>query len=100
MTSSPAKQSESTVTSSPIVKQQQQLSSSSVTLAAIDDDDMVYDPDEAVGQDHVIAVTGFFCKLCHKFYKNEDMARSVHCRSERHFDKYQVLPLAAAAANV
>ena len=71
-----------------------------MTLAATDDDDMVYDPDEAVGQDHVIAVTGFFCKLCHKFYKNEDMARSVHCRSERHFDKYQVLILAAAAADV
>ena len=52
--------------------------------------DMLYDPDVAVGQDYVIPVRGFFCKLCHKFYKNEELAKNAHCKSEKHFEKYQV----------
>jgi len=40
--------------------------------------------------DHVISVTGYFCKLCHKFYNNETMARITHCKSQAHFDKFLV----------
>ena len=43
-----------------------------------------------VGVEHVISVTGYFCKLCHKFYNNESMARITHCKSEAHFNKYLV----------
>lgn len=51
-------------------------------------DDLVYNPDIAIGVEHVISVTGYFCKLCHKFYNNETMARITHCKSQAHFDKY------------
>ena len=42
------------------------------------------------GQEHVISVTGYFCKLCHKFYNNEAMAKVNHCKTEVHFEKYKV----------
>jgi len=42
------------------------------------------------GVEHVISVTGYFCKLCHKFYNNETMARITHCKSQSHFNKYLV----------
>lgn len=51
-------------------------------------DDPVYNPDVAVGVEQVISVTGYFCKLCHKFYNNETMARITHCKTQTHFDKY------------
>jgi len=45
---------------------------------------------DVAGVEHVISVTGYFCKLCHKFYNNETMARITHCKSETHFNKYSV----------
>ncbi|XP_035683723.1 RNA-binding protein 20-like isoform X2 [Branchiostoma floridae] len=45
-----------------------------------------YDPDCAVGQEFVIPITGYFCKLCHKFYKNEASAIVGHCKSQLHYD--------------
>ena len=50
------------------------------------------DADDAAvaGVDQVISVTGYFCKLCHKFYNNEMMARITHCKTQAHFDKYLV----------
>lgn len=51
-------------------------------------DDPIYNPDIAVGVEQVISVTGYFCKLCHKFYNNETMARITHCKTQTHFDKY------------
>ena len=45
-----------------------------------------------VGVEQVISVTGYFCKLCHKFYNNETMARITHCKTQPHFDKYLVRP--------
>lgn len=50
---------------------------------------LVYDPDVAVGQEHVIIVTGYFCQLCRKFYNNETMAKVTHCKSEIHFEKFE-----------
>ncbi|XP_041370947.1 glutamic acid-rich protein-like [Gigantopelta aegis] len=48
-----------------------------------------YDADTAVGQNFVVSVTGFFCKLCHKFYNNETAAKVTHCKSQPHFDKWK-----------
>ncbi|XP_078685589.1 uncharacterized protein LOC144918582 isoform X4 [Branchiostoma floridae x Branchiostoma belcheri] len=45
-----------------------------------------YDPDCAVGQEFVIPITGYFCKLCHKFYKNEMSAIDGHCKSQLHYN--------------
>lgn len=43
-----------------------------------------------VGQNYIVAVTGFYCKLCSKFYNNEKAAKESHCQSRSHYDKYKV----------
>ena len=40
--------------------------------------------------DHVVPMTGYYCKVCHKFYHNEVMAKVTHCRSKPHSAKYEV----------
>ena len=55
------------------------------------DDDYVipdYDPNVSFGKNYVIPVSGYFCKLCHKFYSTETAAKSTHCRSKQHYDKF------------
>jgi hypothetical protein len=42
------------------------------------------------GQRYVVPVSGFFCKLCHKFYNNEAAAKVAHCQSETHFERLKV----------
>lgn len=46
-----------------------------------------HDPNVAVGQRYIVQVSGYFCKLCSKFYINESSARVSHCQSLAHFDK-------------
>ncbi|KAK7094605.1 zinc finger protein on ecdysone puffs-like [Littorina saxatilis] len=48
-----------------------------------------FDPEVAVGQTCVIPVSGFFCKLCNKFYNNETAAKDTHCKTEAHYAKYK-----------
>jgi hypothetical protein len=52
-------------------------------------DDLKFDPTSPIGQEYVATVTGFFCKLCAKFYQSEFAARVNHCQTKQHFDKYQ-----------
>ncbi|KAK3088456.1 hypothetical protein FSP39_019403 [Pinctada imbricata] len=47
------------------------------------------DSDGPVGQNFVVQVTGYFCKLCHKFYNNETTAKTTHCMSQPHREKYK-----------
>ena len=42
------------------------------------------------GQIYIIPVTGFFCKLCNKFYNNEKSAKGAHCQTEGHYEKFKV----------
>ncbi|XP_046583612.1 zinc finger protein on ecdysone puffs-like [Haliotis rubra] len=42
-----------------------------------------------MGKDYVVPVTGFFCKLCNKFYKKEEAAKQNHCSSEAHYEKWK-----------
>ena len=51
---------------------------------------IILSPFFSSGQDYVIPVSGYFCKLCHKFYNNIQAAKSTHCQSKAHFDKYKV----------
>ncbi|KAJ8299983.1 hypothetical protein KUTeg_021502 [Tegillarca granosa] len=53
-----------------------------------------YDPQKPLGQNFIVPVTGYFCKLCHKFYNNEQAAKVTHCQSEPHYDKFQKMMLA------
>merc|ERR1739838_537117 len=54
-------------------------------LAAIAKDD----PNPVVAMDHVVPMTGYYCKVCHKFYHNEVMTKVTHCRSKPHSAKYE-----------
>ncbi|VDI14871.1 Hypothetical predicted protein [Mytilus galloprovincialis] len=59
-----------------------------------DADDYVipdYDPTKAVGQKYVVPVSGYFCKLCHKFYTTEASAKTNHCQSKQHYDKFNAV---------
>uniref|UniRef100_A0A8C1UF79 Si:ch211-271b14.1 n=1 Tax=Cyprinus carpio TaxID=7962 RepID=A0A8C1UF79_CYPCA len=49
-----------------------------------------YQPDQTVGVNYVIPVTGFFCKLCNMFYTDEKRAKSEHCRSLEHYNNLKV----------
>ncbi|XP_078282546.1 uncharacterized protein LOC144608530 isoform X2 [Rhinoraja longicauda] len=48
-----------------------------------------YDTETVYGQEYVVPVTGFLCKLCHKFYHSESTARFTHCKSLMHFQNFQ-----------
>ncbi|XP_062929722.1 cip1-interacting zinc finger protein-like isoform X1 [Mobula hypostoma] len=48
-----------------------------------------YDAETVYGQEFVVPVTGFLCKLCHKFYHSESTARFTHCKSLMHFQNLQ-----------
>nr|XP_026690232.1 serine/arginine repetitive matrix protein 1 isoform X3 [Ciona intestinalis] len=47
-----------------------------------------YDAEVPLGQKYVIPVSGFFCKICHKFYNTESSAKITHCKSKTHYDKF------------
>uniref|UniRef100_H2ZA82 Matrin-type domain-containing protein n=2 Tax=Ciona savignyi TaxID=51511 RepID=H2ZA82_CIOSA len=47
-----------------------------------------FDPETPLGQNYVIPVSGFFCKICHKFYNSEASAKVTHCKSKTHYDKF------------
>ncbi|KAI2664046.1 Matrin-3 [Labeo rohita] len=49
-----------------------------------------YQPDQTVGVNYVIPVTGFFCKLCNIFYTDENRAKSEHCRSLEHYNNLKL----------
>ena len=35
-------------------------------------------------------VSGFICKLCRVFYTKDDRLKADHCKTEKHFVRYQV----------
>ncbi|KAG8192363.1 hypothetical protein JTE90_029094 [Oedothorax gibbosus] len=43
----------------------------------------------SVGQSFVISVQGYYCKLCHKFFKDATVAKSKHCRSIMHTEAFK-----------
>ncbi|XP_062611308.1 matrin-3-like, partial [Saccostrea cucullata] len=48
-----------------------------------------YSSDVPIGQNYIVPVTGFYCKLCSKFYNNEKAAKESHCQTRAHYDKYK-----------
>ncbi|CAG5135124.1 unnamed protein product [Candidula unifasciata] len=48
-----------------------------------------FNAENPVGVKYIIPVTGYFCKLCHKFYNNEKSAKGSHCQSETHYEKFK-----------
>ncbi|XP_030063787.1 cip1-interacting zinc finger protein [Microcaecilia unicolor] len=48
-----------------------------------------YCSDTVYGLDFVVPVTGYLCRLCHKFYPRDSAARLAHCKSWMHFQNIQ-----------
>nr|XP_033816739.1 cip1-interacting zinc finger protein isoform X2 [Geotrypetes seraphini]XP_033816740.1 cip1-interacting zinc finger protein isoform X2 [Geotrypetes seraphini] len=48
-----------------------------------------YCSDTVYGPDFVVPVTGYLCRLCHKFYPHDSAARLAHCKSWMHFQNIQ-----------
>lgn len=52
-------------------------------------------PSPPAGPDFLVPVAGFLCRLCHKFYHSDSVARLTHCKSLMHFENFQVRPFLA-----
>ncbi|XP_041429148.1 cip1-interacting zinc finger protein-like isoform X2 [Xenopus laevis] len=48
-----------------------------------------YNSEKAYGLDFMVPVTGYLCKLCHKFYSSDSASRLTHCKSLMHFQNVQ-----------
>ncbi|XP_046547585.1 uncharacterized protein LOC124257533 isoform X2 [Haliotis rubra] len=59
--------------------------------------ELQFEAETAIGQNYVIPVSGFFCKLCHKFYNTETAAKVTHCQSQAHFTMFKKAKNAAKA---
>ncbi|XP_013779695.1 vicilin-like seed storage protein At2g18540, partial [Limulus polyphemus] len=44
---------------------------------------------DVIGQTYVVEVKGFFCTICHKFFKDLDSV--THCKSEEHCNNFEKL---------
>ncbi|KAM9424308.1 uncharacterized protein KZ484_023077 [Pholidichthys leucotaenia] len=45
-----------------------------------------FNPNNPIGQEHVVYKRAFLCKVCSIVYINEIKAREDHCRSQMHYD--------------
>ncbi|XP_023666867.2 cdkn1a interacting zinc finger protein 1a isoform X1 [Paramormyrops kingsleyae] len=59
-----------------------------VTLEDMGDNEE-YDQDTQYGPSFMVPVSGFLCRLCHKFYDFNSTVWSSHCKSQRHFKNVQ-----------
>ncbi|XP_006154095.1 cip1-interacting zinc finger protein isoform X2 [Tupaia chinensis] len=46
-------------------------------------------PNTANGVDFLVPVTGYVCRLCHKFYHSSSGVQLSHCKSSAHFENLQ-----------
>ncbi|XP_038158847.1 zinc finger protein 638-like isoform X2 [Cyprinodon tularosa] len=49
-----------------------------------------YDPMTAVGMEYLVPKTGFFCKVCSRFFTGTKVAEINHCRTLKHYENLQV----------
>ncbi|XP_015259195.1 PREDICTED: zinc finger protein 638-like [Cyprinodon variegatus] len=48
-----------------------------------------YDPMTAVGMEYLVPKTGFFCKVCSRFFTGTKVAEINHCRTLKHYENLQ-----------
>ncbi|XP_061581732.1 uncharacterized protein LOC133447198 isoform X2 [Cololabis saira] len=48
-----------------------------------------YDPHTAVGLEYLVPKTGFFCKVCSRFFSGAKLAEISHCKSLKHYEQLQ-----------
>uniref|UniRef100_A0A096M884 Zinc finger protein 638-like n=1 Tax=Poecilia formosa TaxID=48698 RepID=A0A096M884_POEFO len=49
-----------------------------------------YDPSAAVGLEYLVPKTGFFCKVCSRFFTGAKAAEISHCKTLKHYENLQV----------
>uniref|UniRef100_A0A3B3CNQ0 Matrin-type domain-containing protein n=2 Tax=Oryzias melastigma TaxID=30732 RepID=A0A3B3CNQ0_ORYME len=48
-----------------------------------------YDPRQPVGMEYLIPKTGFFCKVCSRFFTGEKTMEINHCKTRKHYESLQ-----------
>ncbi|MEQ2204308.1 hypothetical protein XENOCAPTIV_011245 [Xenoophorus captivus] len=48
-----------------------------------------YDPSKAVGMEYLFPKTGFFCKVCSRFFTGAKVAEICHCKTLKHYENLQ-----------
>uniref|UniRef100_A0A4W5NH01 Matrin-type domain-containing protein n=1 Tax=Hucho hucho TaxID=62062 RepID=A0A4W5NH01_9TELE len=49
-----------------------------------------FNPDSPVGMEFLVPKSGFFCKVCSKFYSGTDEAEKNHCKTLKHHQNLEV----------
>ncbi|XP_051939727.1 RNA-binding protein 20-like [Hippocampus zosterae] len=52
-------------------------------------DTVHFDPSIPVGMEFLVPKTGFFCKVCNRFFSGSKDAQITHCKSLKHFENLQ-----------
>ncbi|XP_054634763.1 zinc finger protein 638-like isoform X2 [Dunckerocampus dactyliophorus] len=53
------------------------------------DNTLKFDPTNPVGMEFLAPKTGFFCKVCNRFFSGNRDAQITHCKTLRHFENMQ-----------
>ncbi|XP_044044998.1 zinc finger protein 638-like isoform X3 [Siniperca chuatsi] len=59
-----------------------------------------YDPSNPVGMEFLVPKTGFFCKVCNRFFSGTKEAEVNHCKTLKHYDNLQKYLPTTNKANV
>lgn len=59
-----------------------------------------YNPSKPVGMEFLIPKTGFFCKVCNRFFSGTKEAEISHCKTLKHYENLQKYLLTADMATV
>ncbi|XP_061736832.1 zinc finger protein 638-like isoform X2 [Nerophis ophidion] len=53
------------------------------------DNALHFDPSNPVGMEFLMPKTGFFCKVCNRFFSGNKDAQIAHCKTFKHFENLQ-----------
>ncbi|XP_057698782.1 zinc finger protein 638-like isoform X2 [Corythoichthys intestinalis] len=56
---------------------------------SVTDNPLNFDPDVPVGMEFLVPKTGFFCKVCNRFFSGNEDTQITHCKSFKHFENLQ-----------
>ncbi|XP_042340617.1 zinc finger protein 638-like [Plectropomus leopardus] len=59
-----------------------------------------FDPSRPVGMEYLVPKTGFFCKVCNRFFSGNKEAEIIHCKTLKHYESLQKYLQTMKTANV
>lgn len=59
-----------------------------------------FDPSNPVGMEYLVPKTGFFCKVCNRFFTGAKEAEINHCKTLKHYENLQKYLQTTKTANV